>query len=116
MHNVYWMYYGYSGDRYGYGERVEKLTKQYVPGSKATLVRHFSWLNQRGFGQGYFNNSGVCYTFMRSTFKSAEEGAAAAAFIKEKFDVTVFDTDAEYKAAIAAKRTAQATMRKRNPY
>lgn len=113
MHNIYWLYEGYSGDKFG---SAESLTERFAIGSKSTLVRCFSWLNQKGFGLGYFNNSGVYFLFQRSTFKSPEAASVAVGLMKAHYACKIFDTEAEYKLAITRKRDGQKDMRKRNPF
>jgi len=116
MHNVYWMYNGYSGDVFGFAERNEKLAAKFAPQGKSTLVRCFSWLNQLGFGPGYYNNSGVYFLFQRSTFKTPELGEEAVRLMRAHYAVTVYETEADYKKAIELKRLDQRDMRKRHPY
>jgi hypothetical protein len=115
MHNVYWMYEGYSGDCFGFAQRAENLVARFAPQGKSTIVRCFSYLTQRGYGPGYFNNSGVYFQFQRTTFKTEALRDAALELMKH-YCVKVYTTEAEYKEAIADRRLSQNVMRKSNPF
>lgn len=116
MHNIYWVYKGYSGDEYGFAQRAANLANRWAFEGKSTLARCFSWLNQRGFGPGYFNNSGVYYQFHRSTFRTGQAYAAALTHMKAHYAIEVFETQASYMEEVARIRGVQKDMHKANPY
>ena len=118
MHTILWSYKGYSGDEY-FMNVSEKLAAKFAPSSRTVGLRLFSWLNQRGFGPGYYNNSGVYIALRKSVFKSEAERDAALALMKQPFmayAINVYETEAEYNEMVAASRRNQKDMRKLNPY
>lgn len=115
---VYWCYKGYVGDRF-LADVQEGLRLHYAPTSRSTNFRLFSWLSQRGFGQGYFNNSGVYQAYQKFTFKTEAERDEALKLLTasyNKYTVEIFNDVDAFRAAIAATKEIQKQMRKQNPY
>jgi hypothetical protein len=118
MITIYWSYKGYCGDKF-YGDVVGKTAAEYAPNSRSVSARVFSWLNQRGFGQGYFNNSGVYVVYRKSVFKTEADRDIALALMTKSFNTythTVFSDDVAYYDALAATKLAEKRLRKQNPY
>ena len=118
MITIYWSYKGYCGDKF-YGNIVEKTAAEYVPNSRSVSARVFSWLNQRGFGPGYFNNSGVYVVYRKSVFKTEADRDAALALMTKSFNQythTIFSDDVSFWDAVAETKLAEKRLRKQNPY
>ena len=104
---IYWSYSGYLGDEFTFDS--EKLTNKFFPGSRSTKVKFFSWLSQKGFGPGYFNNSGVYRHFQKTMVDEAFE-------VPKHYLLTIYADDVAYFDAMAEIKTAEKRMRKQNPY
>lgn len=117
MHVIYWKYKGYAGDRFHFAQ--DQLVAVYAPNSRSVGVRMFSWLTQKGFGPGYFNNSGVWQTFRKSVFKTEAERDAALELMSKPFlsnTVIVFKDDVAYFDDLKQIRTYEKRARKERPY
>lgn len=117
MITIYWCYKGYCGDQFYSAD--QKIIEAYAPNSRSVGVRYFSWLNQRGFGPGYYNNSGVYHVFRKSVFKTEADRDAALALMTKSFNgplITVFKDDVAYADDVAATRLHEKRMNKNHPY
>jgi hypothetical protein len=118
MITIYWSYKGYCGDRF-YGDIDANTGAEYAPNSRSVGFKCFSWLTQKGFGPGYFNNSGVYHAFRKSVFKTEEAKADALALMQQDFHaytITVFKDDVEYYDSLKEVKVAEKRLRKQNPY
>lgn len=118
MFVIYWCYKGYSGDEF-YGDIDAKTAAKYAPNSRSVGYKCFSWLNQLGYGPGYFNNSGVYHAFRKSVFKTEADRDAALALMSKSFlsyCLTVFKDDVAYHDELARIKSAEKRMRKQHPY
>jgi hypothetical protein len=118
MITIYWSYKGYCGDKF-YGDIVAKTAAEYAPNSRSVSARVFSWLNQRGFGPGYFNNSGVYVVYRKSVFKTEADRDAALALMTKSFNTythTIFSDDVSFWDAVAATKLAEKRLNKQHPY
>lgn len=116
MITIYWCFKGYGGDEF-YGDIDAKTAARYAPNSRSVGYKYFSWLNQRGFGPGYFNNSGVYHAFRKSVFKTeADRDAALALMTKWNYTMEVFKDDVAYYDALKEVKVTEKRLRKQNPY
>jgi hypothetical protein len=115
MITIYWIYKGYGGDEYYFDD--EKLVAKYAPNSRSVGIRRFSWLNQLGFGPGYYNNSGVYFTCRKSVFKTEADRDAALALIKKwDYNTEVLADDVAFADRVKALRVFEKRMNKQHPY
>ena len=118
MFTIYWSYKGYCGDRF-YGDVNKNIAEEYAPNSRSISVRIFSWLNQKGFGPGYFNNSGVYIVYRKSVFKTEADRNAALELMTRSFNLythTIYSDDVSFWDAVGATKLAAKRMNKQNPY
>jgi hypothetical protein len=118
MITIYWCYKGYCGDKF-YGDIVAKTAAEYAPNSRSVGVKYFSWLNQKGYGPGYFNNSGVYWVYRKSVFKTEADRDAALALMTKSFNlytITVFKDDVAFFDEVASTRVYEKRARKERPY
>lgn len=114
MHAIFWSYKGYAGDEYSF--KPKSLAEQLVPGSRSVGLKWYCWLGQKGFGPGYFNNSGVYYLFQKSVFKTEAEMVAALEVLKKNYWVKVYDNETHYKGAKAETKMWETRFNKQHPY
>lgn len=110
---IFWMYEGYTGDQFWYGD---KLVQNFTPTARTVGQKSVSWLTQLGFGPGYYNNSGVYRRFQKSVFKTEAERDEALEKIKQHYKARVYDHEATYKADLLSMRQTEKRMRKQHPY
>jgi hypothetical protein len=112
---VYWSYKGYAGDEYMLD--TEKLTARYAPNSRSVGLKRMGFLSQLGFGPGYYNNSGVNRTFVKSVFKTeADRDAALVKLNQYTTFTTVYNDDVAYYDAREEYAKLAKRMQKQNPY
>ena len=112
MNSLFIRYDGYTGDaNYGSPERL--LEK--APSAKAVGTRYFCWLSRRGFGPGYYINSGKYALFLKLNFKG-ENSVAEMETLQKMFSLTVYSSKEEYDSAKVEIAKHQKRMRKQNPY
>lgn len=81
---IYWAYKGFPSDEYASGKA--KLL-DVIPGSKSRAFKATGWYTQLGFGPGYYNNSWVYKTYVKSTLTrdlTTEEVAALDEHFKQR--------------------------------
>ena len=113
MNSVYIQYNGWPGDDYYF--EPSKLASRYAPSAQPLKAQCFSWLSQKGFGPGYFNNSGKYALFQKLNFKG-EIPAEELAALKNKFCMVVFESKEAFDEAKTRLKDHEKHMRKRNPY
>jgi hypothetical protein len=99
-----WSYSGYPGDGYYFDEGA-KLYSAFTPTGKQVKAKAFSWLSQKGFGRGYFNNSGRYKRYQKTVFKNEEEKALALQAMVVRYGIEIFATEEDFK--IAKEKTAK---------
>jgi hypothetical protein len=114
MHAIFWSYNGFVGDEFCF--KPKTLAEKFAPGSRSVGMKFFSWLTQRGFGPGYFNNSGVYHLIQKSVFKTEAEMVKALEVLSKHYCVKVYDGEAHFKGAVSELRNAEKRIRKQNPY
>lgn len=118
MITIFWKYDGYVGDEF-FTDPTNLILEKFAPNSRSDAVRTFSWLQQKGFGPGYYKNSGVYSTFRKSVFKSEEDRNVALKLMRGvglDVYVTIYDTEEEYKNALAETKNCESYNNKINPY
>ena len=118
MITIYWKYKGYVGDEFS-SDLEPRLRNKFAPNSRDVGFRYFGWRTQKGFGPGYFTNSGVYQAFRKSVFKTeADRDVALALMSKDflKYTLVVFKDDVAYYDDIKEIRAIEKRMHKQNPY
>lgn len=115
MNVLYWSYKGYVGDTYTFLKGGPVAQK--APASIRTVGQvYLSYLSQRGFGEGYFNNSGVNCWYQKSVFRTEQDRDEAHARLAKDYFCQVFETEEAYKESLLMARANAKAMRKQNPY
>ena len=109
MKYTYYMYKGYSGDKFYLN--TDTLI-ELVPDSKAKIVKRLNWLSQIGFGYGYFNNSGKYVTFVKVSTK----GEPDLTKLQSDSSITIFDNVDEFKLEVKDYTIYAKNKNKQNPY
>jgi hypothetical protein len=110
-----WSYLGYPGDGFYFDEGADLYSK-FTPTGKQVKAKVFSWLAQKGFGPGYFNNSGRYKRYQKTVFKSEAEKTLALQTMFNRQGIEIFETEEAFKIA-KEKTAAHAKMqRKLHPY
>jgi hypothetical protein len=118
MITIYWSYKGYCGDKF-YGDIVGKTAAEYAPNSRSVSARIFSWLNQKGFGPGYYNNSGVYIVFRKSVFKTEADRDVALELMTKSFNLythKLYSDDVEFWDAVGEYKLEAKRLNKQHPY
>ena len=101
---------GYIGDAQWGGFRgIGSDVKCPIPGGKMTSLKYVDWLAQKGFGPGYYNNSG---RYAVSYKVKLPEGVE----IIEDISTEVFTDAAEFKARWAVLKAHAKQQNKAHPY
>lgn len=104
---VYWSYKGYTGDSFFL--HPERLVDRFFPNSKSSEPTVFDWLNQRGFGPGYYNSSGVYICFQKTVVQDD--------FVLPKHhDLVIYEGFQAFKKARAEFKAHAKRANKNNPY
>ena len=110
-------YIGYPGDRYYNGHEGQEALDALIPGSKHVGVQRFYWLNQKGFGHGYFNNSGAYAHFQRFKVKEMPSEEVMKELKKRLGTLSkVYDTKEEYEEDMKKVWKFAKEKNKQNPY
>lgn len=114
---VFWSWLGFVGDmawKDVYSDRAFYISK--MPSAKTRVVKYFSWLEQRGFGPGYYNGSGQYAMFLKSTFSSEEKMAEEIKTISDRFGIVIHATEDDFKRELKVLLAHAKQKRKDNPY
>lgn len=117
-YEVYWSYNGFVGDKFSFQPNVA-LAERFAPKSRTVGLKLFSWLNQRGFGPGYFNNSGEYAAYRKSVFKTEADRQAALELMLQSCwaqYVKVFDSKDAFDEAVARTKQLEKIKHKDNPF
>lgn len=106
------IYKGYVGDKYWGGLRIDG-TKSPIPEAKLTKFKYVEWLAQKGFGPGYYNNSGRYAVAFKLTADADFDLYEALVNLGAEF----FDANSEsFKARWAALKAHAKHQNKAHPY
>ena len=117
MISVYLRVNGYPGDRLW--NKFEELRKD-LPSAKVGSETYMSWLAQKGFGPGYYNNSGRYVYFVKLNFKGTEvptaEVEAIQQLLKSNSSIAIFTTCEEFAENKRTYRQHEKHQNKMHPY
>lgn len=112
---IFWEYNGYVGDSY-YLKNQELCLA--IPNSTSTF-KSFSWLTQKGFGLGYFNNSGVYTRVFKTKLIDPTmtiEQALELLKTKHSSNICFIDDIKDYQERVKYLVKHERYMRLLNPY
>lgn len=100
------MYSGYVGDdKWNQFRREEQV----VPEGTMSGRKYLDWLSQKGFGYGYFNNSGRYVVFFKLKVPVDHSGVLGYGF-------EMFHTLEDYGNRLKEMKAHSKRMHKQNPY
>lgn len=114
IHNVFISYTGYPTDDF-YFDPIKTLQKL-LPDAVLIPKKKFSWLTQKGFGPGYFNNSSKYRVFIKATFKTKTFTDALLEPLKRYQDLKVFGSIDDFRESIKVTAVHEKYQSKKNPY
>jgi hypothetical protein len=114
IHNVFISYTGYPTDDF-YFDSIKTMQKL-LPDAVLISKKKFFWLTQKGFGYGYFNNSGKYRVFIKATFKTKTFADSLLEPLKRYRDLKVFESIEDFKESIKATSVHEKIQAKMNPY
>lgn len=117
---IFWIYRGYAGDEFYYNtmRRPDAQSSTHrsllnILDGKTIIKMRVSYLTQRGFGKGYFNNSGEYAIALKSVVANKEE---ALLKLQQMRNVYTLDTRDVFATSIAEWKAVEKEMKKLYPF